>query len=246
MKQLIGSVGAVVLKGSEQQMRMHNRLDDVKLVQSLLNDRLKGVYQYVKLKEDGNCGPKTIAAIKLFQNGFVKRISPDGRIDRHGETIKALSQAPAIVNSPHVSAFLDKYGSAARSSAKKWNVPASVLLAQAAHESGWGRYVKGNAFFGIKGKSPSGNSTAFKTTEVIAGRTLSLVDSFRAYKDFEEAADDYGRFLNENPRYKGCFTASDPEKFVEILAKSGYATDPNYNTKIVTIIRKNGLEKYDK
>ena len=122
----------------------------------------------------------------------------------------------------------------------------SVLLAQAAHESAWGRHVKSNAYFGIKGKSPSGASTSFKTHEVVGGKSVTITDSFRAYKDFAEAADDYGRFLSQNPRYKACFShTKDPGKFVDALAGAGYATDPDYASKIKNIIRRYGLTDYD-
>jgi type VI secretion system secreted protein VgrG len=142
--------------------------------------------------------------------------------------------------------FLNRYGNAAKAAAKKWKIPPSVLLAQAAHETGWGRHVKNNAFFGIKGKSPEGKSTSFKTTEFVDGKTKLTEDTFRAYANFDEAADDYGRFLSQNPRYKKCFSGSlTPENFVENLSNAGYATDPNYEKKIVSLIKKNGLKTYD-
>ena len=57
-----------------------------------------------------------------------------------------------------------------------------------------GKHVKNNAYFGIKGKSPTGNSTSFGTTEVINGKVIHIKDTFRAYADYAESADDYGRF----------------------------------------------------
>ncbi len=48
---------------------------------------------------------------------------------------------------------------------EQWGIPVSVRIAQAAIECGWGKHVKGNAYFGIKGKSPKGASTTFATTE---------------------------------------------------------------------------------
>lgn len=133
----------------------------------------------------------------------------------------------------HVQAFLDMAGSKARIVNNKWGIPASVLLAQSAIESGWGRAVKDNAYFGIKGKSPSGESTAFKTTEVINGKEIKINDSFRAYVDYEESADDYGRFLNENPRYSKDFDfKNNPKMFAKEVASANYATDPNYEKNL--------------
>lgn len=112
---------------------------------------------------------------------------------------------------------------------------------------GWGKHVKGNAYFGIKGKSASGNSIDFATSEVIDSKKIAIKDTFRAYKNFAEAADDYGRFLNENTRYRKCFEhQKDPYQFVKTLADAGYATDPDYAKKIANIIRKYELTKYDR
>jgi flagellum-specific peptidoglycan hydrolase FlgJ len=146
----------------------------------------------------------------------------------------------------HVAEFVNKALPAARKVKEQWNVPVSVLLAQSAIESAWGKHVKGNAYFGIKGKSRSGASTRFATTEFINNEQVGIEDEFRAYGNFEEAADDYGRFLNENPRYRGAFDhTQDPAKFAKHIAKAGYATDPKYHTKIVSIIRRFGFDQYD-
>ncbi len=147
---------------------------------------------------------------------------------------------------PHVRVFIDKLLPIARGVKTKYNVPVAVLIAQGALESAWGQHVKGNAFFGIKGHSPSGASVTFNTHEVEAGKSLAITDRFRAYANLEDAADDYGRFLASNPRYRTCFAFSDnPEKFVDSLAAAKYATDPNYATKLKSIIKHHSLAAYD-
>jgi flagellar protein FlgJ len=234
----IGTAGATTSAGNDPV--------DVRLVQGLLNRSLHDVPNFHSLAEDGVCGLRTQAAITEFQRRFVPGVRADGRVDPGGHTIAALI-AKAGQPVPHVNAFLSANGKSAKAAAAAWNVPASVLIAQAAHESAWGRHVKGNAYFGIKGKSSQGQSTSFKTHEVVGNKSVAITDTFRAYKDFAEAADDYGRFLNGNPRYRGCFSYSkDPIKFVETLAAAGYATDPDYARKIKNIIRKYGLTDYDK
>jgi hypothetical protein len=151
------------------------------------------------------------------------------------------------VNRPeNVQKFLDMASEAAMSTASKWGVPASVLLAQSALESGWGLHVKNNAYFGIKGKSPSGNSVSFGTTEVINGKVIHINDTFRAYADFAESADDYGRFLNDNKRYKTAFPyTKQPNKFITEVANAGYATDPNYASKLIHLMGRYDLYEFD-
>ena len=106
---------------------------------------------------------------------------------------------------PYVTAFIHMALPAARDVKRKWRVPIAATLAQSADETGWGRKVVNNAYFGIKGKSSSGASSVFGTTEVINGKTIHIKDTFRAYKDYAEAADDYGRYLNQESRYKAAF-----------------------------------------
>jgi flagellum-specific peptidoglycan hydrolase FlgJ len=148
---------------------------------------------------------------------------------------------------PHVIAFAAMALPAAQDVNKKWGVPASVVIAQSALESGWGKHVVQNAYFGIKGHAPSGNSATFETTEVINGKVVHIKDKFRAYTDYGDAADDYGRFLNENSNYKAAFNhKDDPIQFVEAVAKGGYATDPNYAKTLRLIIKAYNLHQYDK
>lgn len=222
-----------------------NLKNDVATIQKLLNKSLSTKPGFIRLKEDGVCGKKTISAIKQFQTTFVKGIYADGLVEKRGRTYQTLTSTASTSTNPTIVTFLNQHSETARTVAKKWGIPASVLLAQAAHESGWGRHVKDNAFFGIKGKSPTGNSVTFKTSEYVDGKKTSVNDSFRAYKNFEEAADDYGRFLTKNSRYKPCFKTTTAEQFVQALASAGYATDPRYAEKILNIINKNGLTKYD-
>jgi flagellar protein FlgJ len=122
-----------------------------------------------------------------------------------------------------------------------------VLIAQSAQETGWGRHVVHNAYFGIKGHSPDGGSVDFKTTEVINGKVVHETDTFRAYTDFADAADDYGRLLSQNSRYSKAFLfKTDPDRFVHEIAKAGYATDPTYAQSLISIIHSHGLAQYDK
>ncbi|WP_337062391.1 glycoside hydrolase family 73 protein [Serratia fonticola] len=161
-------------------------------------------------------------------------------------TQKATVQAPAKQRPKHVQKFIDQALPAAQKVQQDWGIPVSVTLAQSAQETGWGKSVKNNAYFGIKGVSPTGKSGMFNTTEVIDGKVISISDKFRAYNDFAESADDYGRFLNKNPRYAEALKhKDDPFTFSKEVAKAGYATDPKYADKIASIIKSQGLTDYD-
>lgn len=136
----------------------------------------------------------------------------------------------------HVVVFVDLHAAEAQTISARTGIPAEVILAQSALESNWGRTVKDNAYFGIKGKSPSGKSTTFATHEVtLAGQRVGEIDEFRAYANYAEAADDYGSLIQR--RFAGAFAyRKDPEKFAEAVARQGYATDPHYAAKLKSII----------
>lgn len=121
-----------------------------------------------------------------------------------------------------------------------------MIVAQAAIETGWGSKVKGNAFFGIKGHGAS-NTIDFKTQEEVDGKRVTQTDSFRAYDNIGDAAIDYGRFLQDNPRYSEYLAANNLEDAASALQASGYATDSKYGDKVLTTARgrtiRNFLEK---
>ncbi len=124
----------------------------------------------------------------------------------------------------------------------KWGTPASVLIAQSALETGWGQHVKDGSYFGVKtGSRYQGKSTNFATHEVEGGRLVGCNDNFRAYDSFAEAADGYGQFLTTNPLFSGAFAfKDDPYKFLSVIAKH-YATKPDYEQQVRSIIRHHQL-----
>ncbi|MDY3124183.1 MAG: integrating conjugative element protein [[Actinobacillus] rossii] len=139
--------------------------------------------------------------------------------------------------------FIEQALPVAKEIEKKWGVPAEVVIAQAALESGWGKKVKGNAYFGVKGSGTSG-SINFGTHEVINGKRIAINDNFAAYGDFGAAADGYGAFLTKNKRYREAFQyKDDPIAFARAVAKAGYATDPNYADTLTKIIKGNRLDQ---
>jgi flagellar protein FlgJ len=168
--------------------------------------------------------------------------SPPGPIGK--TTQSAMPKKPRPAN---VEALVELVLPAAQRVKADLDVPIAICIAQAALETGWGKTVIGNAYFGIKGKPPSGASTTFTTTEYTDPKTrITLKDTFRAYKDLDEAADDYGRLLKTDLRYAICFNYSnDSLKFADALQTAGYATDPNYSFKLKSIILKYELYMLD-
>ena len=103
---------------------------------------------------------------------------------------KPTGKLPHHVIPPYVVVFINKAVPVARRVKAKWGVPIAVIVAQSAQETGWGRRIVNKAYFGIKGRAPSGDSTKFGTTEVVDGKVIHVSAQFRAYRDYADAADD--------------------------------------------------------
>lgn len=135
--------------------------------------------------------------------------------------------------------------SAARVSAES-GIPADFMIAQAAHETGWGRReIRGrdgsNSYnlFGIKaGPGWNGPSVTITTTEVIDGEPRKVQAQFRAYSSYEDSFRDYAKLIGTSPRYAAARRATDdPSAFARELQRAGYATDPNYAAKLSRVIQ---------
>ena len=143
-------------------------------------------------------------------------------------------------------AFLAIAVGPARASQKATGVPASVTLAQAIIESGWGESHMGDAwnFFGIKAKSDE-PFIVVRTREVVGGKDVFVNAKFRRFASMAECFREHGRFLRDNPRYAPAFKTTDAESFARAIHAAGYATDPHYSDALIGIIRDNDLTQYD-
>jgi len=130
--------------------------------------------------------------------------------------------------------FFNQMWPLAQGASQRTGIPAQVIFAQSALETGWGRSAPQNNFFGIKGVG--GSQT---TREYIGGRWVTVQDSFRGYSSMADSVDGYVSFIN-NPnsrRWTAARNAGSPEEAARAIAAGGYATDPNYASKLMSIIR---------
>lgn len=152
-------------------------------------------------------------------------------------------------------AFLNKILPDAYDLANKNDLYASVMMAQAALESGYGSsrlsQAPYNNLFGIKG-SYKGQSTRMNTLEDDGhGNYYQIKDSFKKYPSYRESLQDYVTTLKKGPSwnpnyYKGAFK-SQTNSYREATAwlTGRYATDTAYAGKLNSIIESNGLTRYD-
>lgn len=141
--------------------------------------------------------------------------------------------------------FLTQHRAAAQTAQAATGIPANFMLAQAAHESGWGQReimradgTSSHNLFGIKaGAGWRGDVAEVTTTEYVGGQPRKMVQRFRAYANADEAFADYARLMRESPRYQGVIAAgADARGFAQNLQRAGYATDPHYAAKLERVI----------
>ena len=159
-------------------------------------------------------------------------------------------QFPVLGGTPQEQ-FIASIGEAAVQSADATGVPASVTIAQAILESYWGssRLAReANNYFGIKAQTRSGSAGSiwFDVWEVIGGRNVMQSQAFRAYQTIGESFVDHGLFFVENGRYAAAMAVkNDPRLFARAVNRAGYATDPSYASKLIGLMDRYDLYRYD-
>lgn len=132
----------------------------------------------------------------------------------------------------------------AKQAAMQLGLDPKILMAQAALETGWGKFVakdaeggSSNNLFNIKSANTNDfDSVNVKTTEYIANTPVKMNASFRKYASIEDSFNDYISLIKGNERYQNAVAnAGNPARFVDELHKAGYATDPKYSSKILSI-----------
>ncbi|MGN0191280.1 MAG: glucosaminidase domain-containing protein [Candidatus Cryptobacteroides sp.] len=138
--------------------------------------------------------------------------------------------------------YIRRYSDLAVEEMYRSGIPASIILGQAILESASGKSVlatKGNNHFAIKCHNWKG--------EKIYRDDDNPNDCFRKYKSPEESYRDHSDFLRYNDRYKFLFDLdpTDYKAWCYGLKKAGYATDPDYAPKLIAVIEKNELYRFD-
>lgn len=140
-------------------------------------------------------------------------------------------------------AYLNKFHPAAIEQMKKYGIPASITLAQGLLESGRGTSMlatRGNNHFGIK------------ADDRWEGDTIHSFDNgrwciFRRYKDAARSYEDHSKFLCDNSRYNFLFELkqTDYKGWAKGLKDAYYAEDREYDKKLISIIERYELYRYD-
>ncbi len=140
-------------------------------------------------------------------------------------------------------AYIQRYKDIAMREMNDYGIPASITLAQGILESGVGQSelaVKANNHFGIKCHNDWDGEKVYHDDD-------KRNECFRKYKTPEESFIDHSLFLKNRSRYSFLFELdkTDYKGWAKGLKQAGYATDPNYATRLITLIESNELHQYD-
>ena len=141
--------------------------------------------------------------------------------------------------------FISKVVSGAQAGQQKYGVLASMTIAQAILESGWGQHTIANNLFGIKVNGTIGKTVTVSTKEFVNGDYVNTVAAFRTYDSTADSVTDHSMFLAQNPRYKNLLGCKDYTKSCELLQQDGYATEPDYAVQLIGLIKEYKLDQYD-
>lgn len=204
---------------------------------------LKGKIKFdPKGKADGNY--RVYAEVDTA-TGKVKSETVDVKI----HTAKTYGPRPIVTKDE----FINEFSKMAVASYKKTNMASSIQLAQAILETGWGQYVPVDKYngklsrnlFGIKGSSTNG-SVISNTWEEYNGVKYRIDDAFRAYNTTQESWNDHKNLLLTKERYKIFRDVMyDPVRGAWAIRRAGYATDSKYPGKLISIIEKQNLRRFD-
>ncbi|MDP1675666.1 MAG: glucosaminidase domain-containing protein [Bacteroidota bacterium] len=154
-----------------------------------------------------------------------------------GDADRAQMSASKELPMSRLGYFPDTVKTLAKIYSEKYNIPASVYLAQWALESSWGKNNLGVSnylghTFGATGKFSSLNKSVTRTETIGNKRTLQ----FTVYKNIDECFDVHGKYLTTSKHFRAAFYTNSAENFVRAL--SVYAEDGQYALKLITIIRR--------
>ena len=194
----------------------------------------------------GRTSPGLDAVLKGSRQPMLSASGVQGRMQIYGRAVAQPPLAPAKQAFESPDAFVATMLPMAQQAADRIGVDPLYLVAQAALETGWGKSVmrqqdgsSSHNLFGIKATgSWQGAQARAITSEFKGGQMVKETADFRSYDSYQDSFHDLVTLLQSNNRYKDVLNAADkPEQFVRELQKAGYATDPEYASKISQIAK---------
>ena len=145
--------------------------------------------------------------------------------------------------------FVEKIAPIAQDEQQKYHIFASITIAQAALESNWGQSELATQYYNLFGvKSDTGG--LMTTKEYVNGQWIVVRARFAIYQSWRESIEQHtALFVDgtswDSGHYQAVLSADNYVEAAQALQQRGYATDPNYAQKLISLIKTYNLDKYD-
>lgn len=246
---------------NSQQVKFYRGMHDQQLASNLSANGSIGLADVIVQQLDPQANGITPAGV-LRNNGNLSTISDFSRAQASvSQSATASAKGPGLSDGPSkqpgfssAEEFVQNLLPIAEEAAKKIGLDPKAMLAQAAVETGWGQHLihsgegqNSHNLFGVKAsRGWQGEKNYIDTLEFENGTAHKTKAVFRSYSSFADSMNDYVDFLKSSPRYKNALENTDnPASYFNELQKSGYATDPAYAEKVMSVYNSDRLKSQD-
>jgi flagellar protein FlgJ len=231
--------------GDSNEMGMYQDMFDKQIALTLSQHQDLGLGSLLTRQNAARAAAGAAAAAQPGEHETTRPSTVPGSAAPASATPAAATSGPPTSMTQIAGEFVDQVLPSIRTAAQALGLNPLALLAQAALETGWGKRMPRTAggnpslnLFGIKADDTwAGERAAANTVEYAGGVATQRLATFRAYGSIEESVNDFANLLRNSPRYRHAAAAgSDAQAYVDGIGRSGYATDPEYATKLNDIL----------
>ena len=244
---------------NSEQVKFYRDMHDTQIASDLASNGSIGLADII-VRQLGKTGEGYMPAGALRNDGNLSSINRNTIVSSQKSQEEVLGDQPIKTFQSFKTAafedaksFIEQLYPAAQQAAEQLGIDPKALLAQAAIETGWGQYMIHNTsgknshnLFGIKADLRwQGDRAMVNTIEFEQGVAATKKAPFRVYDSFADSMRDYVGFVKQNPRYEEAVKQSQsPQDYFSELQKAGYATDPDYANKILSVFESEQLKQY--
>lgn len=244
---------------NSEQVKFYRDMHDTQIASDLASNGSIGLAEII-VQQLGNTDNGYMPAGALRNDGNLSSINRNTITSTQNAQNEVLGEAsPKTFQSFKTAAFEDAQSfieqlyPAAQQAAEQLGIDPKALLAQAAIETGWGKHMIHNTsgqnshnLFGIKAdRRWQGDRAMVDTIEFEQGVAATKKAPFRMYDSFGESLQDYVSFVQQNSRYQEAVKQTQsPQEYFSELQKAGYATDPDYADKVISVFEGEQFKRY--
>ena len=244
---------------NSEQVKFYRDMHDTQIASDLASNGSIGLAEII-VRQLGKTGDGYMPAGALRNDGNLSSINRNTIVSTQNAQEEVLGNQPIktfqsfkTAAFEDIQSFIEQLYPVAQEAAAQLGIDPKALLAQAAIETGWGQHMIHNTsgqnshnLFGIKAdRRWQGDRAMVNTIEFDQGVPATKKAPFRVYDSFADSMQDYVGFVKQNPRYEEAVKQSQsPQDFFAELQKAGYATDPDYAKKVLSVLDGEQLKRY--